>query len=611
MPPTIFILLESFNMPGSNNNGQNYTFDDAFNPNSESQTLVDFSSRSGGTFNDTRQIWQIALRDLYIQLERHAFDSWIKNLNLLEINQGTALIAAPTTYACRRLEQDYGEVVSQALSGVVGEQLEVQFTVEAPVQAQLFDPVPATANARSSFSSNNGQPTRPAPSPGIKAKGPYLNLEQNGSSNSSNGRASHQPRNSSNSQYGQTGRSKSGSSIPYGIKSRPTDLHLNTLNSYNYNNNDMPEPDQALMGDMPSNGVVDPPADYEAQAIQFGLNPRYVFDKYIVGSSNRMAAAAGRSVSENPGNSYNPLFIYGGVGLGKTHLLHAIGHEALRLRPYLKIMYVSSEKFTNDLINGIREQRMEEFRNRYRSMDILMIDDIQFIAGKDQTQEEFFHTFNTLVESNKQVVISSDRSPKSMLTLEDRLRSRFEGGLIADVSLPDYEMRLLILQAKAQYQQIHIPQEVMEFIAHKVPSNIRELEGALIRVVAFGFLNKMGMSVDLAAQALNDSLLSSRKKLVTKERIIDAVGNFYNVEMKDLLGKSRSADIVLPRQVAMYIIREQTDHSLVEIGQSLGGRDHTTIMHGLDKIEQALDSNIQLRQQINTITQIVYNGEGK
>jgi chromosomal replication initiator protein len=527
-------------------------------------------------------------------------------LNLLEINQGTALVAAPTTYACRRLEQDYGELVSQALSGVVGEQLEVQFTVEGPVpvQAQLFDPAPATVNTRTGYNSNNSQ-TRPAPAPGIRAKGPYLNLDQHG-----NGR-SHQPRNSSTGQYGQSGRGKSGSSTPYGIKSRPTDLHLNTLNPYNYSD-ELPEADNALLGGGGPNGpVVEQPSDYEAQAIQFGLNPRYVFDKYIVGSSNRMAAAAGRSVAENPGNSYNPLFIYGGVGLGKTHLLHAIGHEALRLRPYLKIMYVSSEKFTNDLINGIREQRMEEFRNRYRSMDILMIDDIQFIAGKDQTQEEFFHTFNTLVEANKQVVISSDRSPKSMLTLEDRLRSRFEGGLIADVSLPDYEMRLLILQAKAKYQQIHIPQEVMEFIAHKIPSNIRELEGALIRVVAFGFLNKMAISVDLAAQALNDSLLNSRKKLVTKERIIDAVANFYNVEMKDLLGKSRSADIVLPRQVAMYIIREQTDHSLVEIGQSLGGRDHTTIMHGLDKIEQALDSNIQLRQQINTITQIVYNGEGK
>lgn len=593
-------------MPGINN-GQNYSFDESYNPNPESQTLVDFSSRSGGTFNDTRQIWQIALRDLYIQLERHAFDSWIKNLNLLEINQGTALVAAPTTYACRRLEQDYGEVVSQALSGVVGEQLEVQFTVEGPVQTQFFDaapvPAPSTANTRSSINSNNSQ-SRPVPTPGIRAKGPYLNLEQNGTGRS------HQPRNNSTSQYGQGGgRSKSGSSTPYGIKSRPTDLHLNTLNPYNYSD-ELPETEEALMG-VPNGPVVEQPSDYEAQAIQFGLNPRYVFDKYIVGSSNRMAAAAGRSVAENPGSSYNPLFIYGGVGLGKTHLLHAIGHEALRLRPYLKIMYVSSEKFTNDLINGIREQRMEEFRNRYRSMDILMIDDIQFIAGKDQTQEEFFHTFNTLVEANKQVVISSDRSPKSMLTLEDRLRSRFEGGLIADVSLPDYEMRLLILQAKAKYQQIHIPQEVMEFIAHKIPSNIRELEGALIRVVAFGFLNKMAISVDLAAQALNDSLLNSRKKLVTKERIIDAVANFYNVEMKDLLGKSRSADIVLPRQVAMYIIREQTDHSLVEIGQSLGGRDHTTIMHGLDKIEQALDSNIQLRQQINTITQIVYNGEGK
>lgn len=588
-------------MPGSNNNGQNYSFEESYNPNPENSALLDMSPRTGGTFNDTRQIWQIALRDLYLQIKQHDFDSWFKNLNLLEINKGTAFISAPTTYACRRLQTEYTDLVGQAISSVVGETLNVHFMVEAPVQAQLFDPAPVSAGSRNGSYSNNQ--AHPMPSPGIKSKGPYLNnLEQ-----SSAGSRISPPRNNA-AQYGQNNRNKP-APMGYGIKSRPTDLHLNTLNNYNYNE-DIPPQDDGMM-DGQSQPSSAQPTDYEAQAVQFGLNPRYVFDKYIVGSSNRMAAAAGRSVAENPGNSYNPLFIYGGVGLGKTHLLHAIGHEALRLRPYLKIMYVSSEKFTNDLINGIREQRMEEFRSRYRSMDILMIDDIQFIAGKDQTQEEFFHTFNTLVESNKQVVISSDRSPKSMLTLEDRLRSRFEGGLIADVSLPDYEMRLLILQAKAQYQQVHIPSEVMEFIAHKVPSNIRELEGALIRVVAFGFLNKMAISVDLAAQALNDSLLNSRKKLVTKERIIDAVANFYNVEMKDLLGKSRSADIVLPRQVAMYIIREQTDHSLVEIGQSLGGRDHTTIMHGLDKIEQALDSNIQLRQQINTITQIVYNGEGK
>jgi chromosomal replication initiator protein len=605
MCPRNFILLECITMPGSNNNGQNYSFEDSYNSNPENSALLDMSPRTGGTFNDTRQIWQIALRDLYIQLERHAFESWFKNLNLLEINQGTALISAPSTYQCRRLEAEYTDLVGQAISGVVGEPLAVHFTVEAPVpvQAQLFDPAPVSTGPRNGAYSNNTQ-TRPLPSPGIKSKGPYLNnLEQTGVGSSRIA----PPRNNT-AQYGQSSRNKP-ASTGYGIKSRPTDLHLNSYNNYNYNEDAQAQDDGMMDGQ--GQPQTSQPTDYEAQAVQFGLNPRYVFEKYIVGSSNRMAAAAGRSVAENPGNSYNPLFIYGGVGLGKTHLLHAIGHEALRLRPYLKIMYVSSEKFTNDLINGIREQRMEEFRSRYRSMDILMIDDIQFIAGKDQTQEEFFHTFNTLVESNKQVVISSDRSPKSMLTLEDRLRSRFEGGLIADVSLPDYEMRLLILQAKAQYQQVHIPSEVMEFIAHKVPSNIRELEGALIRVVAFGFLNKMAISVDLAAQALNDSLLNSRKKLVTKERIIDAVGNFYNVEMKDLLGKSRSADIVLPRQVAMYIIREQTDHSLVEIGQSLGGRDHTTIMHGLDKIEQALDSNIQLRQQINTITQIVYNGEGK
>lgn len=593
-------------MPGSNNNGQNYSFEDSYNSNPEKSALLDMAPRKGGAFNNTRQIWQIALDELSGQLETHAYNSWIKNLSLLEINEGTALIAAPSSYACRRLETEYTDLVGRAISGVVGEQLDVQFTVESaevdtPVQGQLFDPAPVSATRAASYA--NGQaPARPIPSPGIKSRGPYINnLDQTALA----GSRLAPPRNSP-AQYGQNNRPKP-APVGYGIKSRPTDLHVNSYNNYNYNA-EVPssEPVMEAPYQAPSQ-----PSDYEEKAVQFGLNPRYVFDKYIVGSSNRMAAAAGRSVAENPGNSYNPLFIYGGVGLGKTHLLHAIGHEALRLRPYLKIMYVSSEKFTNDLINGIREQRMEEFRSRYRSMDILMIDDIQFIAGKDQTQEEFFHTFNTLVESNKQVVISSDRSPKSMLTLEDRLRSRFEGGLIADVSLPDYEMRLLILQAKAQYQQVHIPMEVMEFIAHKVPSNIRELEGALIRVVAFGFLNKMAISVDLAAQALNDSLLNSRKKLVTKERIIDAVANFYNVEMKDLLGKSRNADIVLPRQVAMYIIREQTDHSLVEIGQSLGGRDHTTIMHGLDKIENTLDSNIQLRQQINTITQIVYNGEGK
>ncbi|HEX2915444.1 MAG TPA: chromosomal replication initiator protein DnaA [Chloroflexia bacterium] len=559
----------------------------------------DYNARNSANSEDTRRIWQIALRDLQTQFERNEYDSWIKNLALVELTQESALIAAPTSYARRRLESEYGEVVSRTLSGVVGQDLHVQFTVEAPVQGQLFEQVPDPSEKRGHYMSTANGNHRPAPGPGIKSRGPYLNL------NHSNPNQNRPVQNRGSSQYYGSNGYSNGSHNGFSGRTE-MEQGMDNLN-YAYRE-EVAEFDDAVTPG-PNMAVGEQTSQYEAQALQFGLNPRYIFDRYIVGSSNRMAAAAGRSVAENPGNSYNPLFIYGGVGLGKTHLLHAIGHEALRLRPYLKVLYVSSEKFTNELVNGIREQRMEEFRIRYRNIDLLMIDDIQFIAGKDQTQEEFFHTFNTLVEANKQVVISSDRPPKSMLTLEDRLRSRFEGGLMSDISLPDYEMRLAILQAKAQYQPIPIPADVMEFIAHKVPSNIRELEGALIRVVAFGFLNKMPITVDLASQALNDALLNSRKKLVTKERIVETVANFYNIEMKELTGRSRSADIVLPRQVAMYILREQTDHSLVEIGQALGGRDHTTVMHGLEKIEQALDTNSQLRQQINSITQIVYNGE--
>lgn len=583
-------------MPGINDNGEAQAESNLTN---NSHTLANSAARPNLSLEDNHQIWQIVLRDLYSQLDRHEYDSWIKNLALLDITYDTALVAAPTTYARRRLESDYADLVSRTLSGVVGHELAVQFTVETPVQANLFES--AQTSSGSSFTTAPiTTEQRATTGPGIKSRGPYLNLDSNG--NGSKNRAV-------SGRSAGFGNGINGRPASYGIRARKTyDVNPDLVTPYV-----VPEEIPDVIDDPITNPPGVPNQDgqntNDPVTVKFGLNPRYVFDKYIVGNSNRMAYAASVSVSENPGNSYNPLFIYGGVGLGKTHLLHAIGHQGLRLRPYLKVLYVSSEKFTNDLINAIREQTMEEFRARYRSIDILMIDDIQFIADKERTQEEFFHTFNTLVESNKQVVISSDRPPKSMLVLSDRLRSRFEGGLITDISMPDYETRLAILRAKADYQPTHIPSEVMDFIAHKVPSNIRELEGALIRVVAFGYLNKMPITVELAAQALNDSLMNSRKKLVTKERILEAVANFFNVELKELQGRSRSADIVLPRQIAMYLVREHTDHSLVEIGQALGGRDHTTVMHGLEKIEQAFETNSQLRQQINTITQIVYNGD--
>ena len=339
-----------------------------------------------------------------------------------------------------------------------------------------------------------------------------------------------------------------------------------------------------------------------------GLNPRYVYANYVVGSSNRFAHAASLSVAEKPGGMYNPFFIHGGVGLGKTHLLHAIGHRALELRPNLSIVYVSSEKFTNDVINGIRTQRMDEFRARYRTIDILMIDDIQFIAGKESTQEEFFHTFNTLYQSGKQVVITSDKPPKAIAALEDRLRSRFEGGLSADVQLPDYEMRIAILRTKAEEFGILIPADVVEYIAQRDQANIRELEGAMNKVVAFSNISNQPIGLQLAMEALTDASIGPRKQRLTAADVLGAVVRHYNVSIKELQGRSRTRDIVAPRQAAMYLLREETGLSLVDIGQQLGNRDHTTVMHGIAKVEREIETNPSVRQQLILIREALYTG---
>lgn len=336
------------------------------------------------------------------------------------------------------------------------------------------------------------------------------------------------------------------------------------------------------------------------------LNPKYTFSRFIVGSSNRLAHAACSAVAEHPAQAYNPLFLYGGVGLGKTHLLHAIGNYVLDRDPEINVLYVSSEKFTNDLINSIRRQQTEEFRIRYRNIDILLIDDIQFIAGKDATQEEFFHTFNTLHSAAKQIVISSDRPPKAILTLEERLRSRFEWGLIVDVQPPDLETRTAILRAKGEQMNITFPSEVIDFLAHKVQSNIRELEGSLNRVAAYAELNLLPISVDVAAAALAELLDHTRRKHITPEMIIQAVAEFYGVDTRVLHGRGRSRNIVVPRQVAMYLIREETECSLVDIGNLLGGRDHTTVMHGCEKIAEEINADSRLRNEILAIREKLY-----
>ncbi len=331
-------------------------------------------------------------------------------------------------------------------------------------------------------------------------------------------------------------------------------------------------------------------------------NARYTFDTFVVGPSNRLAHAAALAVSESPATGYNPFFLYGGVGLGKTHLLFAIGQACIQSG--LHVRYVSSEEFTNDLVNAIRTNRTDGFRERYRRIDVLLIDDIQFIAGKEATQEEFFHTFNTLHGQNKQIVMTSDRSPRALVTLEERLRSRFEWGLTADIQPADFETRLAILRSKAECKQRSVPADILETIARRVQNNIRELEGALTRVLAYSDLRREPLSIDLVAIALADML--KQEEALTPERIISEIAQQYGLTRERLLSKERSREVALPRQIAMYLMREETSTSLPKIGEILGGRDHTTVMYGHNKISGQLETDESMRRQLVAIRERLF-----
>jgi chromosomal replication initiator protein len=332
------------------------------------------------------------------------------------------------------------------------------------------------------------------------------------------------------------------------------------------------------------------------------LNPRYLFETFVIGSSNRFAHAAAVAVAEAPAKAYNPLFIYGDSGLGKTHLLHAIGHYGMSLYNNVRVRYVSSEEFTNDFINSIRDGRAEGFRRRYRDVDILLVDDIQFLENKEQTQEEFFHTFNTLHNANKQIVISSDRPPQQLVTLEDRLRNRFHWGLITDVQPPELETRIAILRKKAAQDRLAAPPEVLEFIASKISTNIRELEGALIRVTAFASLNRQGVDLALAEIVLKDLIPDSSQPEITAATIMAQTSAYFGQSMEELCGSSRSRVLVNARQIAMYLCRELTDLSLPKIGQQFGGRDHTTVMHADKKIRQLMAERRSVYNQVTELT---------
>ncbi|ABZ83660.1 chromosomal replication initiator protein dnaa [Heliomicrobium modesticaldum Ice1] len=429
-------------------------------------------------------LWQQSLEILKQELKPASFDTWLKNTQLVTIQNGEAHIGVPNDLARDWLENRYATLVKNALSVVLGESVEVRF----------FTP---------SADSRRSEPSR-----------------------------------------------------------RPVATEESS-----------------------------PPL----------LNPKYTFDTFVVGNSNRFAHAAALAVAEAPAKAYNPLFVYGGVGLGKTHLMQAIGHFVIEQHPQSRVVYVSSEKFTNELINAIRDDKTVEFRNRYRNIDVLLIDDIQFLAGKERTQEEFFHTFNALHESSKQIIISSDRPPKEIPTLEDRLRSRFEWGLITDINPPDLETRIAILRKKAILENLDVPNEVMVFIANIIQSNIRELEGALNRVIAYANLSGKSLTSEVAEEALKNIIPSHRAKVITIALIQEIVAEHYNMRVEDFKAKKRTRDVAFPRQIAMYLSREMLDVSLPKIGEEFGGRDHTTVIHAHEKITKDIEKDPQLEMTIQVL----------
>ena len=339
----------------------------------------------------------------------------------------------------------------------------------------------------------------------------------------------------------------------------------------------------------------------KSAAEKAGLNPKYTFDTFVVGGNNNFAHAASLAVAESPGEVYNPLFLYGGVGLGKTHLMHSIAHFILDKNPKKKVLYVTSETFTNELIDSVKNQKNSEFREKYRNIDVLLIDDIQFIIGKESTQEEFFHTFNALYQDRKQIVISSDRPPKEMETLSERLRTRFEMGLPVDIQIPTYETKMAILNKKAELGGYDIPYEVKDYVATHIKSSIRELEGALTKLSAFAKLSSNPITVEFAEEALKDLISPDSRREITPELIIDIVAEHFNIKSEDILSQKRSADIVYPRQIAMYLCRQMTTNTVQSLGKAFGNRDHTTILHGADKINKMVISDENTKSTIDIL----------
>jgi chromosomal replication initiator protein len=576
---------------------------------------------------------------------------WLQDCQPLALVSGTALLGVSNEYAKSVLEGRLAPLISEALSRECGQPIRLAITVTAPPpESAGYQPgeqqAPAETEQRPVLPDHRGE-HRPEhrPDPRGDRRGEHRPEH----------RSDHRP----DSRQGEPGQEYPGRELPtarpaypdhpqaprwqqtedyppggppqreeygreqYGRdgyepyqKYEPGQYEQNQYDQSQYDQRyDQPPPRYERYAQRPAPGGGPPPRS--GQAASNGppeptarLNPKYLFDTFVIGSSNRFAHAAAVAVAEAPAKAYNPLFIYGESGLGKTHLLHAIGHYARSLYPGTRVRYVSSEEFTNEFINSIRDGKADAFRKRYRDMDILLVDDVQFLASKESTQEEFFHTFNTLHNANKQIVLSSDRPPKQLVTLEDRLRNRFEWGLITDVQPPELETRIAILRKKAVQEQLNAPPEVLEFIASRISRNIRELEGALIRVTAFASLNRQPVDLGLTEIVLKDLIPGGEHATpeITADDITAATADYFGLTIEDLGGSSRSRILVTARQIAMYLCRELTDLSLPKIGQHFGGRDHTTVMHADRKIRALMAERRSIYNQVTELTNRIKNG---
>ncbi len=559
--------------------------------------------------------WNSVLGSLELTLPRIEYNTWLRRSELVHLDTQLAVVSVATHMLREAVETRYGAMIADQLKEILGYSLQVTIVV-----GPYTHPVAPVVNTEMQPSTVEVVTPTPSPSSAATSVLPVITDEMVEAMHAE--LAKHATTHESDEMVDVTSATDDvattdGAQLSVGVDDDIPDDNVIAQPSIIEESQSTSSPTKPAAVETAStlrplistlNRDDDTPTqtDFFTTATRGMLNPRFTFDRFIIGSSNRLASAACMAVADHPAQAYNPLFLYGGVGLGKTHLLHAIGNAALDRDPEINVLYVSSEKFTNDLIESIRRQQTEEFRIRYRNIDILLIDDIQFIAGKDATQEEFFHTFNTLHTVGKQVVMTSDRPPKAILTLEERLRSRFEWGLIVDIQMPDYETRTAILRTKAEQMTVDVPANVIDFLAQRIQSNIRELEGSLNRVVAYAKLNGTAITVDSAAAALSDLLDTSHKKRVTGDIILRTVCEYYGVDMRAVQGRGRSRNIVGPRQVAMYLLREETDASLVDIGAMLGGRDHTTIMYGCDKIAEEITTDNRLKQEINSIRERLY-----